>query len=71
MESIDNVFPLNEARITGYDIRQEKISIKGIDVIQLLVPGRAQHNDVTLKFIPYWAWCNRGAGDVLVWCKSD
>ena len=31
----------------------------------------AQYDDVTLKLIPYYTWCNRGEGDMSVWIRCD
>ena len=31
----------------------------------------AQYEDVTLKLIPYYTWCNRGEGEMSVWIRCD
>lgn len=71
MESADNDFPLSDARIIPGTYLEETISIGGMEVRRLLIPGRVKDKDTTLKYIPYWSWGNRGSGDVLVWCKKD
>lgn len=31
----------------------------------------ARYEDVTLRWIPYYAWCNRGEGEMRVWIQCD
>ncbi|MDE7185845.1 MAG: glycoside hydrolase family 127 protein [Lachnospiraceae bacterium] len=31
----------------------------------------AQYEDVTLRLIPYYTWCNRGEGEMSVWIQCD
>ena len=71
MDSADNDFTLSDAQIIPGTYLEETISIQGIQVKRLRVPGRVKDKKRTLKFIPYWSWGNRGDGDVLVWCKTD
>ena len=33
--------------------------------------GRLDVKDVTLKLIPYYAWCHRGSGEMAVWLPQD
>jgi uncharacterized protein len=71
MESADNEFQLSDARIVPGAHVEETISIGGMEVKRLHIPGRVKDKDTILKFIPFWSWANRGSGDVLVWCKTE
>ena len=31
----------------------------------------AQYEEVTLRMVPYYAWCNRGEGEMSVWVRCD
>lgn len=71
MDSADNDFKLTDATVIPDAYVEEHISIGGIEVIRLHIPGKLKDEETTLKFIPYWSWGNRGYGDVSVWCKTD
>ena len=69
MESADNDFTLLDAQVIQGTYLEERITIAGLEVVRLHIPGKVEERNVTLKFVPYWSWGNRG-GDVLVWCKT-
>ena len=61
------------------------MEIDGVKLDRLELPGLREEPDngplyweyapartrpVTLKFIPYFAWANRGEGEMLVWVRS-
>ena len=61
----------------------EEININGVKVTGINMPGKKriinndqtlymdyvepQYEDVTLKFIPYYTWANRGENEMRVW----
>ena len=48
----------------------KKISSEGWDESTLYRPFRGNvYDDVTLKFVPYYSWANRGEGEMLVWVR--
>jgi len=71
METVDNDFPLSEARVIPGTYLEETIFIQDIEVKRLHIPGKVGDEYKTLEFIPYWSWGNREDGDVLVWCKTN
>jgi len=71
MDSADNDFTLSDAEVISNTYLEETITIRGIEVKRIHIPGRVKGEKKTLKFIPYWSWGNRGTGDVLVWCKTS
>lgn len=70
METADNDFPLSDVRIKPETYLEETISIQGLEVQRIHIPGQVRMETTTLKFIPYWSWGNRGEGDVKVWIKQ-
>jgi uncharacterized protein len=70
LDSADNDFNLCDVQVISGTYLEETITISGIEIQRLHIPGKVGEEQKTLKFVPYWSWGNRGMGDVLVWCKS-
>ena len=52
--------------ISGQGRRQKQIEKTG-----LYVPcSPAEYEEVTLKWIPYYTWANRGEGEMQVWTRE-
>jgi hypothetical protein len=73
-------------RRTTPDVTVEKWSGLGYEMCILKVPGRreepsgsealyadytpAREQETTLTFVPYYAWSNRGEGEMSVWVRT-
>ena len=55
-------FPMIEAR----GMRQKALEVKGL----YLPYKKPKYEKVSLKFIPYYAWANRGENEMTVWVKA-
>lgn len=76
-EEADNrQFPLFHALVpshTRLEVTDEKapggakVVTAEAQLVEYTAKGQLQTKDVTLKLIPYYAWCNRGANKMTVW----
>ena len=84
MEEADNGKQLWNLKMTEEPVA-EKAQSEPEEMIVLKVPGLREENNGTalytankktvtpaeLTFIPYYAWCNRGEGEMQVWTRSE
>ena len=77
----DNDFNVRETVLPARPSEMKSIHredlLRGVDCISAPaqnmtseVDGRLALKDVTLTLIPYYAWCQRGRGDMIVWLPS-
>ena len=73
--SIPSVLVNQSPTFTVADGRVLDYAVKTIDtpaqVLDFDRQGRLMSRDVTLRLIPYYAWCHRGAGNMKVWLPQD
>ena len=68
----DNSFPVLETVLNPANpiqVQPRADLLYGID--ELTTQATADGKPVQLTLIPYYAWCNRGSGDMIVWMKSE
>jgi DUF1680 family protein len=86
MEQTDNGPQLHRNRICGkpsFTISSGEENLKGLPCIscsgeyllpdgtQLYTSAKESFQPKTLRFIPYFAWCNRSPGEMAVWVRHD
>ena len=68
----DNDFPVLEAVLNPSNpiqVEPKADLLYGID--ELKTEASVDGKPVNLTLIPYYAWCHRGSGDMIVWMKAD
>ena len=66
-ESMDNATPLADMHVSVRDSVLERfMSVAGERVVTIRLEGERRH----VEMIPYFAWCNRGAGEMRVWLRE-
>ena len=68
----DNSFPVLETVLNPANpiqVQPRADLLYGID--ELTTQATADGKPVQLTLIPYYAWCHRGSGDMIVWMKSE
>lgn len=83
LEKVDNGARLNQITVAVDSVKEAKLEDDFHGLYSITVPGYRQKNEkglyvsalktsderVTLKFIPYFAFANRGESDMLVWVR--
>ena len=68
----DNNFPVLETVLNAgnpIQVQPKADLLYGID--QLSTQATVDGQPVELTLIPYYAWCHRGSGDMIVWMKAE
>jgi hypothetical protein len=61
-------FQMSDYKVLEYPVKALATDAQILDFDK---NGRLQAKDVTLKLIPYYAWCHRGSGKMKVWLPQD
>jgi hypothetical protein len=61
-------FQMSDYKVLEYPVKALTTDAQILDFDK---NGRLQAKDVTLKLIPYYAWCHRGSGKMKVWLPQD
>jgi DUF1680 family protein len=69
----DNDFPVLDVQLypnIPIHVQRQADKLCGIDELWTEATT-ADRRRVELHLIPYYAWCHRGSGDMIVWMKAD
>ena len=61
-------FIVSDGQVLNYPVKTIAAPAQVLDFDQ---QGRLTTKDVTLRLIPYYAWCHRGGGQMKVWLPQD